>query len=106
MEGMIIGDSWAVSQALLHFAYDSGKLIPSLSLSLLSKGKVSSEAPARAAEEPMPALRWTAPCLLCPFPESSSEISPVLCTPDGMAVLFWLAFLGQGRLEQGITGTL
>lgn len=27
MEGIIIGDSWAVSQALLHFAYDSGKLI-------------------------------------------------------------------------------
>lgn len=27
MEDVIIGASWALSQALLHFAYDSGKLI-------------------------------------------------------------------------------
>lgn len=103
MEGVIIGDSWAISQTLLHFAYDSGNLI-SFSQPQSSQQRQSNlRSPAGTAEGGACAcskVNSTLPAL--PFSLELVRSPRVLRTPDGMAVFFWLVFLGQGRLEQGI----
>lgn len=73
-----------------------------LSLSLLSKGKVTSEALLGQPREACACSKVNSTLPALPFSLELVRSPRVLRTPDGMAVLFWLVFLGQGRLEQGI----